>query len=210
MISLSHRFLQRQILSKYGSSQLYPVVSQVNCSPESNNSQRTFLRSFHQSQQRQNELIIGGLALAGGALGVKYVTSAYHQYQAAQAAKPKPTPEETAAAAKEESTVNTSAKAETKKASSSTAQKPKDKSQDPSTSIFASWFARNFYDGGFEEKMSRREAALILGVRESAAPERIKDAHRRILLVNHPDRGGSAHIAAKINEAKDLLLKGKQ
>lgn len=60
-----------------------------------------------------------------------------------------------------------------------------------------------------EEKMTKREAALILGVRESASIERIKDAHRRILINNHPDRGGSPYIAAKVNEAKDFLLKGK-
>ena len=57
--------------------------------------------------------------------------------------------------------------------------------------------------------MSRREAALILGVRESAANERIKEAHRRVLRINHPDMGGSAFVAAKVNEAKELLLKGK-
>ena len=57
--------------------------------------------------------------------------------------------------------------------------------------------------------MTKREAALILGVRESAATERVKDAHRKILLLNHPDRGGSAYVAAKVNEAKDLLLKGR-
>ena len=57
--------------------------------------------------------------------------------------------------------------------------------------------------------MTRREAALILGVRESSSAERIKDAHRRVLIINHPDRGGSAYVAAKINEAKDLLMKGK-
>lgn len=81
----------------------------------------------------------------------------------------------------------------------------------PTSNSFGSdWFARTFYDGGFEEKMSKREAALVLGVRESAASDRIKEAHRKILLLNHPDRGGSAYIAAKINESKDLLLKGKK
>ena len=82
-------------------------------------------------------------------------------------------------------------------------------------SIGASWadfrksfFAKNFYDGGFEDKMSKREAALVLGVRESATAERVKEAHRRILLLNHPDRGGSAYLASKVNEAKDLMLKG--
>ena len=86
-------------------------------------------------------------------------------------------------------------------------------SSSSSSSIFgdtSTWFAKNFYDGGFEDKMTKREAALILGVRESATVERIKDAHRRILLLNHPDRGGSAYMAAKINEAKDHLIKGKQ
>lgn len=37
-----------------------------------------------------------------------------------------------------------------------------------------SLFGKRFYEGGFEDKMTRREAALILGVRESAAPQRIK------------------------------------
>lgn len=73
----------------------------------------------------------------------------------------------------------------------------------------AGFFAKNFYDGGFEEKMTRREAALILGVRENTAAQRIKESHRRILLLNHPDRGGSPYVAAKINLAKDLLLQGK-
>ncbi|CAM9986622.1 unnamed protein product [Phaeothamnion confervicola] len=57
--------------------------------------------------------------------------------------------------------------------------------------------------------MTRREAALILGVRESATPQRIKEAHRRILMLNHPDKGGSKLMAAKINEAKEMLLKGR-
>jgi len=73
----------------------------------------------------------------------------------------------------------------------------------------ANFFAKNFYDGGFEDKMTRREAALILGVRENTGEQRIKESHRRILLLNHPDRGGSPYVAAKINLAKDLLIKGK-
>lgn len=62
-----------------------------------------------------------------------------------------------------------------------------------------------YYRGGFESKMSKREAALILGVREFARPEQIKEAHRRIMISNHPDRGGSPYLATKINEAKALL-----
>lgn len=43
--------------------------------------------------------------------------------------------------------------------------------------------------GGFQQEMTRREAALILGLRESAAADRIKEAHRRIMTANHPDQG---------------------
>lgn len=67
-----------------------------------------------------------------------------------------------------------------------------------------------FYEGGFEDEMTRQEAALILGVRESSSTKRIKDAHRTILIANHPDTGGSTFIASKVNEAKELLLKNKE
>ncbi|ONK64933.1 uncharacterized protein A4U43_C07F31610 [Asparagus officinalis] len=70
---------------------------------------------------------------------------------------------------------------------------------------------RKFYPGGFEREMTRREAALILGVREHAAIEKIREAHRRVMVANHPDSGGSHYLASKVNQAKDLLtgkLKG--
>ncbi len=64
---------------------------------------------------------------------------------------------------------------------------------------------KRFLRGGFDGTMSKREAALILGIRESASKDKIKEAHRRIMLLNHPDRGGSPYIASKVNEAKELM-----
>ncbi|XVE96752.1 hypothetical protein REPUB_Repub02eG0249800 [Reevesia pubescens] len=65
---------------------------------------------------------------------------------------------------------------------------------------------RRFYEGGFQASMTRREAALILGVRESTPAEKIKEAHRRMMVANHPDAGGSHYLASKVNEAKDMML----
>jgi hypothetical protein len=55
--------------------------------------------------------------------------------------------------------------------------------------------------------LSNQEARKILGVTPSSTEEDIVIAHKRLMQRLHPDRGGSDYLAAKINSAKDQLVK---
>jgi len=58
-------------------------------------------------------------------------------------------------------------------------------------------------------ELSLADAADLLGVPVDASREDIHAAYRKLMARNHPDAGGSAGLAARINAARDLLLKSQ-
>ncbi|MBW8816169.1 MAG: DnaJ domain-containing protein [Caulobacterales bacterium] len=55
-------------------------------------------------------------------------------------------------------------------------------------------------------RMGRAEAARILGVAPDASREEIQAAYSRLMRAVHPDKGGTAGLAAQLNAARDVLL----
>lgn len=86
--------------------------------------------------------------------------------------------------------------------------------EDPdSVALLEAWLDRSHPDWretagppSAEGPMTRAEALAILGLAEGAAAEEIRAAHRRLMRTAHPDQGGSAWLAARLNAARDLLL----
>jgi DnaJ homolog subfamily C member 19 len=67
-------------------------------------------------------------------------------------------------------------------------------------------------DGFAPGTMSKGEALKILNIppHQALDADKVREVHRKLLLANHPDRGGSTFISTKVNEAKETLIGKKK
>lgn len=76
--------------------------------------------------------------------------------------------------------------------------------------VLGLWFAVSTRRTGMAaaptSRMSVAEARRILGVEEGASREEIQAAYTRLMRLAHPDKGGTAGLAAQLNAARDRLL----
>jgi DnaJ family protein C protein 19 len=69
--------------------------------------------------------------------------------------------------------------------------------------LWAAWRRRRAESA---PSMALDEARRLLGVREGASLAEVRDAHRRLIARVHPDAGGSAELAHRVNAARDALV----
>ena len=111
-------------------------------------------RSYHVTGRDENALIVGGLTVAVSAVGLQYALQWYNN-------RPKTTePEHT----ENIDSPDDSTKKTTGRKAAPGAGKTTDAKTEGPQPFYASWFEKKFYEGGFEDKMTKREAALILGI----------------------------------------------
>jgi DnaJ family protein C protein 19 len=72
--------------------------------------------------------------------------------------------------------------------------------------------------GGFNDMMTRHEAAAVIGVKcaivrlsddseQALTRRKLAERYKKVMMLNHPDRGGSPYLAMKINEARRVLMR---
>lgn len=129
-----------------------------------NHNQSVYLSKRHYSLTKQsNSLVIAGLSVAGASVLAKYGVDAYNAFQKERREKAEKAAQEAAERGEspEDSTVNASDA--TEKTAEKKAKKAAPEEASNPFSKFFNIFGKNYYEGGFDDKMSKREAALILG-----------------------------------------------
>lgn len=73
----------------------------------------------------------------------------------------------------------------------------------------AAYWAWRRYQAGLTTPVSRAEAARLLDVPIDADAATVIAAHKRLISRVHPDTGGSAELASRVNQARDALLRDR-